>query len=365
LAACVVKGTLAKTPNLSPERIEDLILGCAFPEAEQGMNMARTVGLRAGLPESTAAMTVNRFCSSGLQAIAIAANSIAVGQAEVVLAGGAESMSMTPMPGNIPAPNPYLMDTNPSAHMTMGATAENVAERYSVSREDQDAFAYDSHIKAANAQAAGRFEDQIIPVEAVETIVDEKGFARVNKRIFDKDEGIRANITMESLQKLRPVFKAGGSVTPGNASQISDGAAVALLMREEKARELGLRPLAYVRSYAVVGVNPAYMGIGPIKAIPKALKCAGLSLSDIQLFELNEAFASQAIACIRELELKPSIVNINGGAIALGHPLGCTGALLTTKLLSEMERQGLRYGVVSMCIGGGMGAAAVFERIDG
>lgn len=363
LAAQVLQGMIGRIPNLDPACIEDFVLGCAFPEAEQGMNVARTIGLRAGLPESMAAFTLNRFCSSGLQAISVAANSIAVGETEVVLAGGVESMSMVPMTGDVPSPNPYLMDHAPKAHITMGITAENVAEQYNISREEQDNFACQSHAKAAKAIQEGRFEGQIIPIEAVGSYVDAGGRVRIDSQNFSQDEGVRSNISLEALAKLPTVFKKGGTVTPGNASQMSDGAAFVLMMSEEKAKSLGLQPLAALKGFAVTGVDPALMGIGPVKAIPKALKHAGLSLEDIQLIELNEAFASQAIACMRDLRLNPDIVNVNGGAIALGHPLGCTGAFLTIKLLAELEHHDLRFGLVSMCIGGGMGAAAIVERI--
>ena len=361
LAAQVLKGTLQKLPGLDSALIDDFILGCAFPEAEQGMNMARTVWLRAGLPDSVSAYTINRFCASGLQAVASAANSIMAGQADMVLAGGVESMSMVPMGGNVPAPNPYLMEHYPQAHISMGITAENVAELYGVTRQEQDAFACDSHIKAFAAQQQGRFDEQIIPVEALQSVTDEKGKPGIESFVFDRDEGVRQNISLDGLAKLRPVFKAGGSVTAGNASQTSDGAAMVLLASADKAKELGLRPIARFLSYATAGVDPALMGIGPIEAIPKALRRANVQLRDIGLVELNEAFASQALACIKTLEIRPEIVNVNGGAIALGHPLGCTGAFLTTKLLSEMALRGEKYGLVSMCIGGGMGAAAVFE----
>ena len=361
LAAQVLKGTLQKLPGLDSALIDDFILGCAFPEAEQGMNMARTVWLRAGLPDSVSAYTINRFCASGLQAVASAANSIMAGQADIVLAGGVESMSMVPMGGNVPAPNPYLMEHYPQAHISMGITAENVAELYGVTRQEQDAFACDSHIKAFAARQQGRFDEQIIPVEALRSVTDEKGKPGIERFVFDRDEGVRQNISLDGLAKLRPVFKAGGSVTAGNASQTSDGAAMVLLASADKAKELGLRPIARFLSYATAGVDPALMGIGPIEAIPKALRRANVQLRDIGLVELNEAFASQALACIKTLEIRPEIVNVNGGAIALGHPLGCTGAFLTTKLLSEMALRGEKYGLVSMCIGGGMGAAAVFE----
>lgn len=355
VAAQVVSGVLKKVPQLNPEEIEDFILGCAIPEAEQGLNMARIVGLRAGLPDCVPGQTVNRFCSSGLQTVALAANSIMAGQAEVVLAGGVEFMSTVPMGGNVIAPNPYLMENRPEAYMAMGLTAEKVAEKYNVTRLMQDEFAVESHKKAAKAQSEGKFNSEIIPVECIDS--NNKTF------IFDKDEGIRPSASIESLAKLPTVFKKGGSVTPGNSSQMSDGAAAVLLMSREKAEALGIKPLAIFKSFAVTGVDPEVMGIGPIKAIPKALKIAGLEIGDIDQFELNEAFASQAIACINELDIDPKKVNPNGGAIALGHPLGCTGSLLISKLIPEMERRNEIYGVVSMCIGGGMGAAAIFERI--
>ncbi|MBR0599360.1 thiolase family protein [Sinanaerobacter chloroacetimidivorans] len=355
VAAQVVKGVLNKVPQLNPEEIDDFVLGCAFPEAEQGFNIGRIVAQRAGLPDCVPGQTVNRFCSSGLQTIAAAANSIMVGQAEVVLAGGVEFMSTVPMGGHHISPNPYLMKNRPEVYMSMGLTAENVAEQYHISRQMQDEFAVESHRRAAKAQEEGKFDDEIIPIEAVN---DEN-----ETFIFRKDEGVRAETTAENLLKLPTVFKADGTVTPGNASQMSDGAAAVLLMSGKKAETLGLKPLAIFRSFAVAGVGPEVMGIGPVKAIPKALEIAGLDKEDIDEYELNEAFASQAIACIKELGLDPEKVNPNGGAIALGHPLGCTGSFLTVKLLSEMRRRDDRYGVVSMCIGGGMGAAAVFELI--
>lgn len=363
MAAQVIRGVLAKVPQLPLEQIDDFILGCAFPEAEQGQNTARTIGLLAGLPECVPAQIVNRFCSSGLQSIAMAANAVMAGQADIILAGGVESMSLVPMGGNLPIPNPYFMDNWPDPHMSMGITAENVAEKYGISREDQDIFAMNSHLKAAKAQAEGRFDSQIIPVDAVCVGRDAEG-RLVSKTVpFTKDEGVRTNISMEALSKLSPVFKKGGSVTAGNASQTSDGAAAVVVMSAEKARELGIKPVARFISFAAAGVAPSLMGIGPIEAIPKALKIAGLTLNDIGLIELNEAFASQSLACIRTLGLNQEIVNVNGGAIALGHPLGCTGSFLTSKLLAEMGMRGIRYGLVSMCIGGGMGAAAVFELL--
>lgn len=364
VAAQVVKGVLDKVPQLDPSEIDDIVMGCAFPEAEQGMNIGRIIGLRVGLPISVPGQTVNRFCSSGLQTIATAANSIMAGQADVILAGGVEFMSAVPMGGNIIAPNPYLMENYPEPYISMGITAENVAEKYNVTREMQDAFGVESHKRATKAQAEGKFDDEIIPLEAVRPVMDESGNVIGQETfIFNKDEGIRPNSTMESLGKLRPVFKNKGSVTAGNASQMSDGAAAVVLMSKEKAEELGIKPIAVFRSFAAAGVPPELMGIGPIEAIPKALKIAGVTKDDIDLIELNEAFASQSLACINELGLDADIVNVNGGAIALGHPLGCTGSFLTCKILSEMKRRDNKYGLVSMCIGGGMGAAAVFELV--
>ncbi|MBS7528657.1 acetyl-CoA C-acyltransferase [Fusibacter paucivorans] len=362
VAAQVVEGVLKKVPQLKPEEIDDFVLGCAFPEAEQGFNLGRVVLQRAGLPDSIPGQTVNRFCSSGLQTIAIAANSIMAGQADVILAGGAESMSMVPMGGNALYPNPYLMENMPETYMPMGITAENVAERYHVTREMQDKFSEESHKRAAKAQKEGKFDDDIIPISAIRPVEESKGI-RSETFIFNKDEGIRENISIANLEKLKTVFKVKGTVTAGNSSQMSDGAAVVLLMSREKAEALGIKPLAVFKSFAVAGVAPEVMGIGPIEAIPKALKIAGIEKDAIDLIELNEAFASQAIACMETLDLNPGIVNVNGGAIALGHPLGCTGSFLTVKLLSELKRRNGKYGLVSMCIGGGMGAAAVFELI--
>ncbi len=361
VAAQVLKKLLARLP-IAPELVEDVIMGCSFPEAEQGMNVARTVALRAGLPVTACGQTINRFCSSGLQSVAIAANSIRANEGDVIVAGGLESMSLVPMYGRVNAPNPYMMGHEPQTQASMGITAENVAAKYGISREEQDEFALASHHKASAAQKAGRFESQIIPVDAVETIM-ENGRPRQIVSVFEEDEGIRHGISMENLAKLRPVFKKGGGVTAGNASQMSDGAAMVVMMSHEKANELGIKPLARLTQYAVAGVEPSLMGIGPVYAIPKALAKAGLCMEDISLLELNEAFAAQSIACIRELGLDESIVNVNGGAIALGHPLGCTGAFLTAKLLDEMALRDARYGMVSMCIGGGMGAAAIFERL--
>ncbi|AGA68257.1 acetyl-CoA acetyltransferase [Desulfitobacterium dichloroeliminans LMG P-21439] len=363
LAAQVLQGTLAKVPELDPALIEDFILGCAFPEAEQGVNVARSVVFRAGLPENVPGQTVNRFCASGLQSVASANATIMSGMAEIVVAGGMESMSMVPMSGNNPAPNPYLMDYLPAAYISMGLTAENVAEKYGISRQEQDEFSLESHKKAAKAQATGKFDEQIISIESVCPTRDEKGRPSSKMVIFDNDEGIRKDTSLEGLAKLKPVFKMGGTVTAGNSSQTSDGAAMVILMSKEKAQSLGIKPIAKLLSFAAEGVDPAYMGIGPIKAIPKALKIADKTLADIELIELNEAFASQSLACIRELSLNPEIINVNGGAIALGHPLGCTGSFLLTKLISEMAVRENKYGLVSMCIGGGMGAAAVIELL--
>ncbi|MDR3364016.1 MAG: acetyl-CoA C-acyltransferase [Clostridiales Family XIII bacterium] len=363
LAAQVLKGTLAKAPGADPAEIDDFVLGCAFPEAEQGLNAARIVWQRADLPDACPGQTVNRFCASGLQAIAIAATGIMAGMAESVMAGGVESMSAVPMGGNIQVPDPWLSENRPDAYISMGLTAENVAEKYGVTREDQDAFAAESHRRAAAAQAAGKFDDQIIPVEARASCTGAGGRPSASTKVFDKDECIRPDTNMGGLGKLKPVFRDGGSVTAGNSSPTNDGAAMVLLMSRARADSLGLKPLARFAGFAAAGVDPAYMGIGPIFAVPKALKIAGLALPDIDLVELNEAFASQAIACMRELGLDADKTNVNGGAIALGHPLGCTGAYLTTKLVHGLIAGGKRYGIVSMCIGGGMGAAAVFERV--
>lgn len=361
--AQVLKGVLEKLPQLDQSQIDDIVVGCAFPEAEQGLNVARTIALRAGVPESVPAYTLNRFCASGLQSIADAANSIMAGQAEIVVAGGVESMSKVPMGGNMLIPNAYFMDHYPAAHVAMGTTAENVAAKYGITREEQDAFGYASHIKAAKAQAEGKFDAEIIPVDAVKVVKDENGRPVTTTVPFVKDEGVRPNVTMEALAKLPTVFKKNGTVTPGNASQMSDGAAFVVLMEKERAISMGVKPIARFVSFASAGVDPNLMGIGPIAAIPKALKLAGITKDDLDLIELNEAFASQALACTRELGLNPEIINVNGGAIALGHPLACTGSFLTCKLLPEMARRGGRYGLVSMCIGGGMGAAAVMELL--
>ena len=359
LAAFAMRGLLERWPQVGRASIDDVIIGCAMPEGESGLNMARIAALRAGLPDSVPAVTINRFCSSGLQSIAMAAERIRSGGAEIVVAGGAESMSMLPMAGNKFSPNPWMVEHLPEIYISMGLTAERVAQKWGVSREDQDRFALRSHQKALRAQAEGKFDAELVPVK-VESVTPE----RSNETVFQRDEGPRADTSMEALAKLKAVFHAAGSVTAGNSSQTSDGAAAALVMSEEKAKELGLKPMARFVSFAVAGVAPEIMGIGPVAAIPKALKMAGLKLSDIGVIELNEAFAAQALAVIREAGLDPEMVNVNGGAIALGHPLGCTGAKLTATILREMSRRGVRYGMVTMCIGGGQGAAGIFERLN-
>ncbi|MCL6489899.1 acetyl-CoA C-acyltransferase [Alicyclobacillus mali (ex Roth et al. 2021)] len=361
LGRAAVRAAVERAEGLDPAEIEDVVIGCAMPEGEQGLNVARIVSLYSGLPESVPAMTINRFCSSGLQAIAIAAERVMLGHVEVALAGGVETMSHVPMSGFKPSPHPDILLQIPDIYISMGHTAENVAKRFGVSREDQDRFAYESHQKAHAAQQAGKFDDEIVPVETKVWDIDEDGRPREKTIRVTQDEGVRKDTTPEALASLRPAFSVGGTVTAGNASQMSDGAAAAVVMTAEKAQELGLKPLATFKSFAVTGCDPAIMGIGPVGAIPKALKLAGLSLADIDLFEINEAFASQCLQVIRSLDIDPAKVNVNGGAIALGHPLGCTGAKLTATLIHELRRRGGGYGVVSMCIGGGMGAAGVFE----
>ncbi len=364
LAALAVCGALGKVPGLDKAEIEDLILGCAQPEGEAGFNMARFTALRAGLPVEVPGVTVNRLCASGLEAIAQADMRIRSGGDRVVVAGGAESMSMIPMGGSKPSPNPWLAENYPASLLTMGLTAERVAKHYNISREDQDAFAFASHQKALAAQAAGRFTDELVSVTVTTATPGAKaGRSQVTETVFAADEGPRADTSAEALARLKPVFHVQGTVTAGNASQTSDGAAAAVLMDAGRAKELGLQPLARLVAYTATGCLPEEMGIGPIYAIPKALKMAGLTLEDIGLIELNEAFAAQALAVIRTLGLDPERVNVNGGAIALGHPLGCTGAKLTATLLSEMQRRLVRYGMVTMCVGGGMGAAGIFELL--
>ena len=351
LAAIVIRRLLEKYPAVAAEEIDDVILGCAMPEAESGMNMARIAALRAGLPDSVPGVTINRFCSSGLQAIAMAADRIRSGSAQIIIAGGAESLSMIPMAGNKFAPNPWMVDHLPQIYMGMGLTAEQVQKKYGISREDSDQFAYRSHQHALHAQAEGKFDDEIVPVP-----LNGSG-------MFAKDEGPRADTSLEALAKLKPVFQSDGTVTAGNSSQTSDGAAAAIVLSDKKARELGLKPMARFISFAVAGVPPEIMGIGPVVAIPKALALAGLKKDDIGVIELNEAFAVQALAVIRKAGLDLDRVNPNGGAIALGHPLGCTGAKLTATILREMHRKDTRYGMVTMCVGGGQGAAGIFENL--
>ncbi|HEY74700.1 MAG TPA: acetyl-CoA C-acyltransferase [Thermoflexia bacterium] len=362
MAAAVIKEVLRRAEPVEPEMVEDVIMGCAFPEGEQGLNVARVALLRAGLPNSVPGQTINRFCSSGLQAIAFAAERIIAGFGTCIIAGGVESMSMVPMTGNKFAPNPYLAENYPEVYVSMGQTAENVARRYGITREEQDRFGYRSHMRAIAAQDAGKFENEIVPLE-VEKVVLEDGRQVTRKVIFDTDEGPRRDTSLEAMARLKPAFVKNGTVTAGNSSQMSDGAAAVLVMEREKAESLGLKPLARFVSFAVGGVPPEIMGIGPVVAVPKALELAGLSLKDIGLIELNEAFAAQSIAVIRELGLDEEITNVNGGAIALGHPLGCTGAKLTVQILNEMRRRDVQFGLVTMCIGGGMGAAGIFELV--
>jgi acetyl-CoA acyltransferase len=364
MAATVIKELLKRTPNLEPAQIEDVVIGCAFPEGEQGLNMARMIALRAGLPDTVPAETINRYCSSGVQSIAHIAHAIKAGDIEIGIGGGAESMSLVPMMGYKFSPNPYFAQELPHYYTNMGLTAENVSVKYGISREDQDVFSLKSNQKAAKAVESGLFDPEIVPidVEITELGADEKQVTK--KFTVKRDEGPRGDSTLEALAKLKPAFKEGGVVTAGNSSQMSDGAAAAMVMSADKAKELGLEPLARFVSFAVGGVPPELMGVGPIVAIPKALKIAGLSMNDIDLFELNEAFAAQSLAVIRSLEIDESKVNVNGGAIALGHPLGCTGAKLTTQLIYEMGRRKSKYGMVTMCIGGGMGAAAIFENLQ-
>jgi acetyl-CoA acyltransferase len=362
LGATVVRALLEKYPQVSKDEIDDVIIGCAMPEGEQGMNMARIIALRAGLPDTVPGVTINRFCSSGLQSIAMAADRIRAGGAEIIIAGGAESMSMIPMTGTKFAPNPWFVDNHPEIYMGMGLTAERVRQKYGIGREEQDAFALRSHQNALAASAEGRFTDEIVPVTVESTaLVDGKPVT--SSTVFAKDEGPRADTSLEALGKLKPVFAADGTVTAGNSSQTSDGAAAAIVMSARKAEQLGLKPMARYASFAVGGVPPEIMGMGPVVAIPKALKQAGITLDDVGVIELNEAFAVQALAVMREAGLDISRTNCNGGAIALGHPLGCTGAKLTATALREMQRRDAKYGMVTMCIGGGQGAAGIFERI--
>jgi acetyl-CoA acyltransferase len=362
LAAVAIRGALERVPGLDKTEVEDVIIGCAMPEGEQGMNVARIASLRAGVPIQAAAMTVNRFCASGLQSIALAAERIRGGSAEVIVAGGTESMSFVPMGGNKISVNPWLEEHYPDSYLSMGLTAERLARHYGIGREEADQFALASHRKALAAQASGRFVEEIVPVEV--TFVEPNG-GRLKKTAveFKTDEGPRADSSLEALAKLKPAFHARGTVTAGNSSQTSDGAAAAVVMSGERARALGLKPMARFVSYAYAGCLPEEMGVGPVYAIPKALKLAGLTLDQIDLIELNEAFAAQSLAVIQALGLDAARVNVNGGAIALGHPLGCTGAKLTASLLQELKRRDARYGMVTMCVGGGMGAAGIFENL--
>jgi acetyl-CoA acyltransferase len=368
LAAVAIQEAIRRVPGLEPKEIEDVILGCAMPEAEAGMNVARNAALRAGLPVEISAITINRFCSSGLQSIAMAAERIVAGYGDVILAGGTESMTMIPMGGNKVSPNPWLMDHNPDAYLSMGLTAENVAAKYGITREQADEFSLGSHKKALAAIAAGKFEDEIVPVEVKMTVVANgaNGHAakpKTTTTVFEMDEGPRADTSLVALAKLKPAFHARGTTTAGNSSQMSDGAAASIVMSGERAKALGVKPLARFLGFATAGVPPEIMGIGPAYAIPKVLKLTGLTLDQIDVIELNEAFAVQSLAVIKMLGIDPVRVNPNGGAIALGHPLGCTGAKLTASILRELERRNARYGMVTMCIGGGMGAAGIFERV--
>ena len=364
MGAAVIKEAMARVPGLDMAEIEDVIMGCAMPEAEQGMNVARAAAIRAGLPVGTSAMTINRFCSSGLQSIAIAADKIRTGGAEAAIAGGLETMSMIPMGGHIIRPNPYLVEHYPDFYLNMGLATENVARKYKVSREEQDEFALRSHQRAAAALEAEKFKDETVPLTVSVEELDEKGRKQRREVVFDKDEGVRRDSSLEALAKLKPAFHLKGTITAGNASQMSDGAAAAVFMSDDRAKSLGVKPLARFVAYATAGCPPEEMGIGPVFAIPKALKLAGLTLDQIDVIELNEAFAAQSLAVIKTLGLDIDKVNVNGGAIALGHPLGCTGAKLTASILRELERRKGRYGMVTMCVGGGMGAAGIFERLN-
>ncbi len=365
MSAAVIREILRQTEGkLDPMLIDDVVIGCAMPEGSQGLNMARLISLRAGLPEDIPAQTVNRFCASGLQTIASAAERIIAGGADVVIAGGAESMSLVPMTGFRFSPNPYLAENYPESYMGMGLTAERVADEWKISRQDQDEFAYRSHQKAAAAQDAGKFKAEIVPVQVEDVIMGPDGKPQQVNVTFDRDEHLRRDTTMEALAKLKPTFKEGGTVTAGNSSPLSDGAAAVLVMERAAAERMGLKPLARYVGFTAAGVRPEVMGVGPIKAVPRLLDRLGMKLDDIDLIELNEAFAAQALAVIRTLEMDPEKVNVNGGAIALGHPLGCTGSKLTVQIINELKRRNARYGLVTMCIGGGQGAAGVFENLN-
>jgi len=367
LAAFAIKDAVARVPGLDPKEIEDVILGCAMPEAEQGMNVARIAALRAGLPVESSALTINRFCSSGLQAIAMAAERIMLGHSDVIVAGGTESMTLIPMGGHKISPNPWLMDNYPDSYLGMGLTAENLAKKYGVTREEADQFSYASHQKALAAIAAGKFKEEITPVEvSITELASGNGNGsqpHTTTFTFDTDEGPRADTSLDALAKLKPAFHMRGSITAGNSSQMSDGAAAAVVMSADRAGAIGAKPLGRFVAFATAGCPPEEMGIGPVFAIPKALKIAGLKLDQVDVIELNEAFATQSLSVIRQAGLDPAKVNVNGGAVALGHPLGCTGAKLTATILRELARRNARYGLVTMCVGGGMGAAGIFERV--
>ncbi|MBW1777307.1 MAG: thiolase family protein [Deltaproteobacteria bacterium] len=363
LAAFILNEVVDRTPNLEKKDVEDIMLGCAFPEAEQGLNIGRVVTLMAGFPVEVTGATINRFCSSGIEAIALAAMRVMCGWLDITIGAGLESMTYVPMLGSIPRPHPEFSREHPDVFISMGLTAENVAKRYHVSREDQDAFAYHSHMKAAEARKTGRFTE-VVPTSATRHVLQENGTYKKETVLVEHDDGIRPETTMEDLAKLKPVFKKGGTVTAGNASQMTDGAAATLLMSEDKVKDLGLSPVAKLKGYAVAGCQPDEMGMGPVYAVPRLLRQTGIDLKDVGLVEINEAFAAQALACIRKLELDPEKVNVNGGAIALGHPLGCTGAKLCATLLANMKARGVKYGIETMCIGGGMGAAALFELCE-
>jgi acetyl-CoA acyltransferase len=361
MAGTVIKAAIERTPGLEASMIEDVILGCAMPEAEQGMNVARQASWLAGIPKEASAVTINRFCSSGLQAIAFAAERIMAGWADCIVAGGTETMSLIPMGGHKIVPNPTLVANHPDFYLNMGLTAENLAQKYSISRAEADEFSFRSHQKAIAAISEGKFKNEIVPLSVRTVELDSKGKRVVKETTFDTDEGPRADTSMEALGKLRPAFHARGTVTAGNSSQMSDGAAASVVMSADRAREIGAKPIAKLIAYATAGVDPDYMGIGPVAAIPKALKMAGLTLDQIDLIELNEAFAAQALSVVKELGINQERLNVNGGAVAMGHPLGCTGAKLTATILHEMQRRNARFGMVTMCVGGGMGAAGIFE----
>jgi acetyl-CoA acyltransferase len=361
MAGVSIKAAIEQTPGLEPAMIEDVILGCAMPEAEQGMNVARQASWLAGIPKEASAVTINRFCSSGLQAIAFAAERIMTGWADCIVAGGTESMSLVPMGGHKIAPNPTLVENWPDYYLNMGLTAENLARKYSISREEADEFSFRSHQKAIKAINEGKFKDEVVPLPVRTIELDDKGKRKVKESVFVTDEGPRADTNMDALAKLKPAFHARGTVTAGNSSQMSDGAAAAVVMSLARAQEIGAKPIARLIAYATAGVDPDFMGIGPVAAVPKALKIAGLTLDQIDLIELNEAFAAQALSVVKELGIDQDKLNVNGGAVAMGHPLGCTGAKLTATILHEMQRRKARYGMVTMCVGGGMGAAGIFE----